>query len=379
MTEIPARFPKNEIMSLVGGSPRYELAESFGPSLKVGDLLSEPGLDELALAYGTAEGGEQLRRAIAAANGAGPEDVVVTIGGSHALFLIAFILCDRGDQAVVASPLFPPARSALTAVGAELRTLALRFDRGYRLDPAELAQLLSDRTRLVSLASPQNPSGVAFSEETLRGILAVMREKSPQAYLLLDETYREAPFGGAPVAASAVGLSDKVISVASLSKCHGAPGLRLGWAITRDPTLREQLVLAKFNTIISCSPLDEALALKVLRQGEPGLAERRRHFAAGLARTERWVLENARFVDWVRPDAGCICCVRLKPALFDEGAVALFYRELEIEGVRVGNGVWFGEEPRVFRLGFGLLSIPDLEAALTALSTAIARTARQAA
>ena len=131
MTEIPARFPKNEIMSLVGGSPRYELAESFGPSLKVGDLLSEPGLDELALAYGTAEGGEQLRRAIAAANGAGPEDVVVTIGGSHALFLIAFILCDRGDQAVVASPLFPPARSALTAVGAELRTLALRFDRGF--------------------------------------------------------------------------------------------------------------------------------------------------------------------------------------------------------------------------------------------------------
>ncbi|SEE78499.1 hypothetical protein SAMN05519104_7476 [Rhizobiales bacterium GAS188] len=383
-----ARFPKNDIMSLVEASPRYELAESYGPNLRLGDLLGardlldasgQEGLGEMALGYGTAEGDLRLRQIIADAHGAGPDDVVVTIGGTHALFLIAFILCDKGDEAVAASPLFPPARSALEAVGASLRTLKLSFDRGYRLDIADISGSLSERTRLVSLASPQNPSGVALPRETISDLLDVMEKKSPQAYLLLDETYREATYGDDPIAASAVTLSTNVISVASLSKCHGAPGLRLGWAITRDPALREQLVLGKFNTVISCSPVDEALALKVLQEREPIIAERRELFAAGLARTARWVEENAPFVDWVRPDAGAICCLRLKPAIFDDLSVTRFYGELAKEGIRVANGIWFGEEPRVFRLGFGLLSMADLEGALRGLSAAIGRTARRAA
>jgi aspartate/methionine/tyrosine aminotransferase len=383
-----ARFPRNDIMSLIGASPRYELAESYGPDLRLGDLFGDgdhsgasgqPGFGDIALGYGTAEGDPSLRRVIAEMHGVGPDEVVVTMGGVHALFLIAFILCGKGDEAVAASPLFPPARAALAAVGAELSTVRLLFEHGYRLDLADIDRLLSERTRLVSLASPQNPSGVAIRRETLRELLAVMERKCPQAYLLVDETYREAAFGDDAVAPSAVDLSAKVISVASLSKCHGAPGLRLGWAITRDPTLREQLVLGKFNTVISCSPVDEALALRVLQQRGPITEQRRRLFAAGLASTERWVAENAAFVDWVRPDAGSICCVRLKPAIFDDIAVSRFYDELGKEGVRVGNGLWFGEQARVFRLGFGFLPRADLEAALRGLSAALGRSARRAA
>src|SRR5205823_8155660 len=132
-----------------------------------------------------------------------------------------------------------------------------------------LQALLSPRTKLVSLASPQNPSGVAILAQTLRRVLAIMQEACPEAYLLVDETYREAAYGDDETAASVVELGPRIVSVASLSKCHGAPGLRLGWAITRDKALREQLVLGKFNTVISCSPVDEALALRVLASREP--------------------------------------------------------------------------------------------------------------
>jgi len=372
------RFPENDIISLVGNAPRYDLAESTGPDLCLAELLgagTPPGVADLALGYGTAPGDLRLRAAIAQAHGVGADDVVVTVGGMHALFLIAYVLCERGDEAVTTSPLFPLARNVLDAVGAKVRVLPLSFERGYRLEMSALRAVLSPRTKLVSFASPQNPSGVAIPAQTLRDALAIMEEVCPAAYLLLDETYREAAYGDDRVAASAVALGPKVISVASLSKCHGAPGLRIGWAITRDPALRKQLILGKFNTVISCSPVDEALALRVFEARDRIIGARRRHLAQGVAATARWVGENADFVEWVRPDAGALCCVRLKQSVFDDAAVGRFHDALAAESVRVAKGEWFGDEPRVFRLGFGFLAIADLEAALAALTAALAQAA----
>jgi aspartate/methionine/tyrosine aminotransferase len=231
----------------------------------------------------------------------------------------------------------------------------------------------------VSLASPQNPSGVSIPKQKIHGILGAMTECCPDAYLLLDETYREAAYGIDSAAASAIGLSSKVISVSSLSKCHGAPGLRLGWAITRDAALRRQLVLGKFNTVISCSPVDEALGLQVLAQQEQIIAERRRRLADGLAKTADWVLANADLIEWVRPDAGALCCVRLRPSVFDDVAVSRFYDVLAAAGIGVADGRWFGDEARVFRLGFGFHPMPVFQTALDALATALRRTARAAA
>jgi DNA-binding transcriptional MocR family regulator len=120
------------------------------------------------------------------------------------------------------------------------------------------------------------------------------------------------------------------------------------------------------------------LALHVLERRDHILGERRQRLAEGLARTADWVRENDAFVEWVRPDAGALCCVRLKPSVFDDGAVDRFYEGLAREGVRVANGVWFGDEARVFRLGFGLLPMPELEAALTRLSAAVRRISHEA-
>jgi len=368
-----AKFAPNEIMSLVGAAPRYDLAESYGPDLRLGDLLDAESLADLSLGYGTPAGDPRLRQAIAEMVGVGPDEVVVTVGGMQALFLAAFVLLGPGDEAVTTSPLFPQARSVLEAVGADVRTVPVTFAQGYRPDLAAFRPLLSARTKLVSLASPQNPSGVALSLAFLGELLGLMAETCPEAYLLVDETYREAAYGSDPVVPSAVALSPKVISTASLSKAHGAPGLRLGWAVTRDPALREQLVLGKFNTVICCSPLDEALALALLNRRGPILAERRQRMAEGLALTSAWVETHATQIEWVRPDAGAICCLRLKPTV-DDAAAARFPAELAKQGVRLAQGSWFGDEARVFRLGFGLLSMPDLAAALAGLSAALART-----
>lgn len=373
-----ARFPENDIISLVRATPRFDLAESVGPSIRTAEWLDEISLSSLGdipLDYATAEGNPALRKAIANLHGVSPDDVVVTVGGMHALFLVSFILCDREDDVVTTTPSFPLARSALDVVGATVRTLTLSFDQAYRPDLAELPGLLSPRTRLVSLSSPQNPSGTSITLETLEAVHAHMEARCPRAFLLVDETYRHAAYGDNPIARSAVTLGPKIISVGSLSKCHGAPGLRLGWIVTRDPELRRQLVVGKFNTVICCSPVDELLALKVLEHSDRIMVQRRVHLAQGLARTADWVTRNERFVDWVRPDAGALCCVRLRPSVFDDLAVRRFYQVLVSEDVRVAEGAWFGDEARVFRLGFGLLSVSDLDAGLERLAAALRRAA----
>lgn len=370
------RFPRNEIISLTEGAPRFDLAESVGPDIHLRDLLlagETDALGDLSLGYGTAAGDPALRRKVAAMHGVDADDVVITVGGMHALFLIGFILCAPGDEAVTTAPLFPGARNALAAVGADVKTLNVSFDNGYRIVPERLRPLLSPRTRLVSLASPQNPSGVAVPLETLEQVIALMNEVCPDAYLLVDETYREAAYGDDGVLPSATDLDGRIVSCTSLSKCHGAPGLRLGWAITRDEALREQLVLGKFTTVISCSLADEALALRVLERVEEIVGQRRLHLQDGLTRTAAWVEANGDLVEWIRPDAGALCCMRLRETIFDDTAVAQFYRLLGDADVRVASGAWFGEDARIFRLGFGLLPMPDLEAGLDLLSRTLRR------
>lgn len=367
-------FPRSDIISLVAEAPRFDLAESVGPDLRLGELFDASTLQELAelrLGYGTAAGDRTLREEIARAHGVSADDVVVTTGGMHALFIAASVLCAEGGEAVTTTPLFPLARNVLQAAGATVRTLPLSFDAGYQPDLAALRALLSPATRIVSLATPQNPSGVALPMRTSREIVAMLRDVAPHARLLVDETYREAAMGDDAIAPSALELGPQVISTASLSKCHGAPGLRIGWAITRDAALRERLVTAKFNTVISCGRLDEAIALQVVQQRERILGDRRRHLGANLAVLGSWVESESHRVDWVRPDAGALCCVRLKPAVFDDAAVERFHQALPAYGVRVGDGRWFGESARVLRIGFGVLSATELEAALQALSNAM--------
>jgi aspartate/methionine/tyrosine aminotransferase len=361
-----ASFPRSDIMSLTAEQPRHELGESYGPDLKLSDLLT-PELGDLELGYGTAAGDLRLRTAIADRHGVPPEQVVITVGGMHGIFLLAYLLADHGGEVVTTAPLFPIARNAYTSVGSDVRVVPLSFDDGYRVTVEAVRAYLTPDTKLVSLATPQNPSGVAIPRRTLAEIVAAMTEICPDAYLMVDETYRIASYGDDPVAETALGLGPKVVTVASLSKCHGAAGLRIGWVISTDAELMDQLRTGKFSTVVSAPPVTEALALRVFEREDEILAVRRPWLADGLAATEEWVHANADLVEWVRPDAGALCCIRLKPAVsLDQ------FREVAAElGVRLADGNWFDDESRVFRLGFGFLPLDELKAALDALTKAV--------
>lgn len=368
------RFPYNEIISLLDVNRPFNLAESTAQDLTVGELLDLASLDgvrALKLGYGTSAGSIALREQIAHACRVPPEQIIVTQGTALGLFLLAYEVCRSGDEAVLATPCFPPSRDCLVGAGVSVREIKLSFETGYRLDPEQVAARLSPRTKLVSIASPQNPSGVQISRAAAEALLEVMERLAPEAILFIDETYREATYGDGVPADSFAGLHPRIVTGASVSKALGAPGLRTGWLTVADAELRSRLVVAKMNTVISGSVLDEALAAVLLRNREGVLASRRRLLAGALDSVTAWCQGERSRIEWVRPDAGALCCLRLRADVFDDAAVSRFWALLPRHDLQLASGTWFGESHRVFRLGFGYLPPARLGPALSALSSAL--------
>ncbi len=348
----------SSMSALIDTPVRYDLAESTCPALRLSDLGALP---DLALGYGTSRGDEDLRALIAASSGVSADQVLVTVGAIEAMYLVAQVTCGPGDHVLLAPPCFPPARDVPERLGAKVALVPLSFDAGYRLPLDRVAASLTPQTRLISLASPQNPSGVRLTETELDAVLELA---PPDAIVLVDETYRACTYGDAPTPVSAAGRSARVVTCSSLSKAHGAPGLRLGWLTTVDPELYERLRDAKFVSTVACSTVDEVLATRVLGQAPAILGDRAVRLRAALDELIAWAGDKP--VELVVPDGGALCCLRLAAA--DPGD---FYERLAGAQTRVAPGSWFGESDRVFRVGFGHLPPADFTEALARLGSAL--------
>jgi aspartate/methionine/tyrosine aminotransferase len=296
--------------------------------------------------------------------------VIVTPGAAAALFIVATSILQPGDHVVVARPNYATNVETPRAIGADVGYLDLTYEEGWQVDPARIVELMTPRTKLVSLTSPHNPTGAVMSEAVLRDVIALVEGSG--ARLLLDETYREMTFGEPlPVAAS---LSPLAISVSSLSKTYGLPGIRIGWLLTRDRELRERFLSAKEQILITNSVLDEAIALEALSRRPSWLPAIRERIDAALSRTRGWIASDPSF-EWIEPAGGVVGFPRIRPEV--EVDVDRFYRVLlEEYGTVVGPGHWFEQSRRHFRLGYGWPQSSELEAGLAGLSQAVREASR---
>jgi aspartate/methionine/tyrosine aminotransferase len=354
------------------GQIRRNLAESSVSDASLADVGEDlaAGLGGLVLQYGDHLGLPELREAIAAdVPGATADDVIVTPGAVAALFILHTSLLEAGDHLVVARPNYATNVETPRAIGADVTYLDLAYEDGWAVDPDRIAALMTPRTRLVSLTTPHNPTGTTLDLATLRAVIELVERAG--ARLLLDETYREMTFGGPlPVAAS---LSPSVISVSSLSKTYGLPGIRIGWLVTRDRALRDRLLAAKEQILISGSLVDETIALAALRRRPEWLPAIRARIDEAFGMTARWLDGHPR-LEWVEPRGGVVGFPRIRPEVaVDPDA---FYRVLfEEHGTIVGPGHWF-EQPRThFRLGYGWPTLAELREGLDAIDAALEATA----
>jgi histidinol-phosphate/aromatic aminotransferase/cobyric acid decarboxylase-like protein len=250
---------------------RFNLSESSIADQKLSDLgLTIP---DMPLLYGEHRGRIRLREIIAA-DGVDltPDDVLATTGAAGALFIIATALLRREDHLVVIRPNYATNLETPKAIGCQVSYVDLAFEEGFRVDPERVAAAVTPATRLISITCPHNPTGVMLSEPELRRLVQVAATHGCR--LLVDETYRDLSLEGRlPVAAS---LGDHVISVASLSKAYGVPGIRCGWLVTRDPALQELFLAAREQIGICGSVIDEWVAEQVMEQRDGQRLDRRR-------------------------------------------------------------------------------------------------------
>jgi len=303
-------------------------------------------LNELLLFYGDHKGKPALREILAADANLSTEDILITAGAAMALFIVATALLEKGHHIVVAKSNYATNIETPRAIGANVSYLDLRFENGYKIDLAQLERSITAQTKLVSLTYPHNPTGVTIDMATLEKIIKIIEQKN--VLLLLDETYRDMNFDRPlPIAA---GLSEKVISISSMSKSYGLPGIRTGWVICRNPALMETFLAAKEQIIITNSVVDEEIAYQYLLNKEKLFAPVKATILRNFSIVKKFMNEQSQ-LEWIEPRGGCVCFPRIKktvPVNIDRFHKLL----LEKYGTYVGRGHWFEEDGRYMRIGY---------------------------
>lgn len=344
---------------------RCNLAESSVMDAKWSELGIR--MDELVLAYTDHRGKKELRELIAKQYyGIDASDVLLTPGAAAGLFIAATALLEREDHLVVQFPNYSSNLETPYAIGCKVSKAEARFENGFRLDLEEIEKRITPATRLISLTSPGNPAGQAFTHYELARILDMASHYD--CYVLVDETYRDLCFGEkTPLAAS---LAQHAISISSISKAHGLPGLRMGWMITVNRNLQEIFLAAKEQILICNSALDEEVCFRYLQNSAARETQVKEHVQTNFSIVEAW-LQNHPFLEWVKPTGGCVCFPRFKKDANVD--VEKFYHTLkEKYGTHVGPGHWFGMEKNYFRLGFGWPPEKELREGLKAIDASAA-------
>ncbi|MEM7113165.1 MAG: pyridoxal phosphate-dependent aminotransferase [Chloroflexota bacterium] len=367
------RFPNNTLPPLYHGTRRYNLSESTNKDLRLGQLIDLMGLDvlrDIPLGYtDPTEGVLELRQEIGRRWGVPAEWIVITQGANFALYLVASEL--EAGHAIIPAPYFKQSYNTLLVHGWDVQVVQNELDDDYRLNIDAIAAALTPQTRLVSLASPQNPSGVSVPLATLERLVSIMADKAPNAYLLVDETYREAAYRTENILPSAAMLSPRVITCSSVSKAYGTPDLRVGWLTLPDATMRKAIIRAKENIVIADAGLTQRLATVLLQNGETILEQQRQNAGPMLAIVQAWQASEVHRLDWVPPDAGALCCMRLNRKRFSEADLPLFWERIVAKETFMRPGLLFGSDNRHFRLGFGHVTQDELTQGLANITAVL--------
>jgi len=343
---------------------QYNLAESSIADARFSDL--NLNLNDLVLAYGDHLGKPELRTLLTAgAPPLQPDHVLLTVGAAAALFIVATSLLQAGDHMIVVYPNYATNIETPRQIGADYEWFRLSFEDNFTLDVDALAARIRPNTRYVSITVPHNPTGAMISEAQLRQLVAAVEARG--CLLLVDETYRE--MGYDAVLPPAASLSPSVISVSSLSKTYGLPGIRLGWLMTQNDKLMQTFLAAKEQIFISTSVLDEEVAYQYLLQKDAHRARIRAEIARKLGIVKEWIAEEP-LMEWVEPQGGVVCFPRIKPDLSIN--LDRFYNTLNGKyKTMVGPGHWFEYDRRHMRVGFGWTDDEQLRGGLENISNAL--------
>jgi aspartate/methionine/tyrosine aminotransferase len=337
----------------------YDICESGILPLSLGELYGligggaaatlERQVTTMPQSYSEARGTIALRTALADTyKGATPDDILVTTGAIEANFLVFNTLLSPGDHVVAVSPAYQQLHSVPRAIGAEVDLWDVAgADGGFAYDVDRLEELLRSDTRLIVINTPHNPTGAILDSDQLDRVLDLARERD--AWVLSDEAYRwlEHP-GGARLVEPARNRYEKAISVGTVSKPFGMPGLRTGWFAANADVVQQAWATRDYITL-SPAKISDAVTCALIEHRDKVLPRNQAIMQENLEVARAWFAEHADVASWSEPKAALLAMLRYNVPLDSETLADRLAGEAR---VMLAPGSAFGLEGHL-RIGIG--------------------------
>jgi aspartate/methionine/tyrosine aminotransferase len=312
---------------------------------------------DMPLSYSQGNGTIELRQLLRQHYaGSTLDNIEVTNGTSEANFIVALTLIREGDEVAMQLPNYMQMWGLPRSLGAKVNQVRLRSDRGWEMDWDEFEQAVNERTRLLYLSNPNNPTGRVLSRGDMERI--VQRCEETNTWLVADEVYQGAELNGERTP-SFWGMSDRVIITNGLSKAYGIPGIRIGW-IVGPPGLVAECWTQHDYTTICPNKLSDALARTAVRSEnrEKLFARTRAILREQLPLVRDWIKTFDGLLELREPDAGAFCLINYKSDLPSQELaerIRINQSTLIVPGsqLRLENyfRLWFGASPDKLREG----------------------------
>lgn len=349
-------FEMERMMSKWENVVDYNLSESGVHPVTLGELADDPAvIEELLrteLNYPQANGTIELRERIAALYpGATPDNVLVTVGCIEANFISLQTLLTAGDELVMMMPNYTQIWGLGRNLGLEVKSFHLEEERGWAPDLDELNEVVSEKTKLIAICNPNNPTGYILTEAEMEAIVAAAERVG--AWLLADEVYSGAERLTDDQTPSFWGRYDKVLAMNSLSKAYGLPGLRLGWVVGPAATVDDIWARHEYTTISTTMLSNKLAAFALSPEVRPRLIRRARDYIRrGFPILDSWLESHEGIFSLVPPQAAAIAFARYH---LDINSIELIERLIQEKSVLIVPGEHLGLDHH-FRISYGLPS-----------------------
>ncbi len=274
------------------------------------------------------------------------EDVLVTNGGIHGLYIICMALLEPGDEVLIPDPEWPPAAGNVCAARGVPVGYPLHARDGWRPDFDEIVSKITPKTKVLYVNSPSNPTGGVLTRADLERLASIARDRA--LWVISDEAYEDVVFDGEHVSmASLPGMSERTNPVYTFSKSYAMTGLRLGYVAIKNPAIRDRAKKVLFYTASNISSVVQFGGIGALEGPQTCIDEFRVELRARRDLFYHGVAEVSGGVFSGRPPAGAFYAfLEIDPKWGAGSSESISWRMVEhlIKNGRIGcvPGVDFG-------------------------------------
>jgi aspartate aminotransferase len=267
------RAEGRDIISLGTGEPDFDTPEHIRDAAIA---AINGGQTRYTPTDGTAELKAAIQGKFARENGLEYEtsQIVVTCGAKQALFNLCLALLGPGDEAIIPAPYWVSYPDMVRLAGAEPVCLEGGIEQDFKITPDQLAAAISERTRLLILNSPSNPTGASYTESEIQALGGVL-EQHPNVVIVADDIYEHIHWADEPfvtIAAACPDLKDRVITTNGVSKAYAMTGWRIGYAAGPQELIKAMLTVQSQSTTNACS-ISQAAAVAALEGDQSCIGE----------------------------------------------------------------------------------------------------------